>query len=190
MIIQCPSSPRLIKSMSDLEEKVIIDDILNKLVNDVVYKVKSEPLILKKDLRFIKLQEKQQFITFIQNFTFYILLKFKLLIYFKLFTLDEVYYKTHNNGFKKETNIQLFCTEKYLKILNLKVYYEYIHTFEKQHNMLIIKLINKKSVFLKSKNTDIIYDLLIKNMHYHVRYNKIDYNLSKVIQFKKSVKVY
>ena len=190
MIIQCPSSPRLIKSMSDLEEKVIIDDILNKLVNDVVYKVNSKQIILQKDLRFIKLQEKQQFITFIQNFTFYILLKLKLLIYFKLFTLDEVYYKTNNNILKKETNIQLFCTEKYLKISNLKIYYEYIHTFQKHHNMFIIKLINKKSIFLKSRNTDIICDLLTKNMHYHVRYNKINYNLSKLIQFKKSIRVY
>jgi len=175
--------------MSDLEEKVIIDDILNKLVNDVVYKVKSKSIILKKDLRFIKLQEKQQFFTFLQNFTFYILLKLRLLIYFKLFTLDEVHYKKNNNTFKKETNIQLFCTEKYLKISNLKIYYEYIHTFQKEHNMLIIKLINKKSIIVKSKNTDVLYDLFIKNMDYHVRYNKINYNLSKVIQFKKSVKV-
>ena len=190
MIIQCPSSPRLIKSMSDLEEKTVICDILNEIVNDIVYNVKSKPVILKKDLRFIKLQEKQQFFTFLQNFTFYILLKLRLLIYFKLFTLDEVYYKTNNNILKKETNIQLFCTEKYLKISNLKIYYEYIHTFQKEHNMLIIKLINKKSIIVKSKNTDVLYALFIKNMHYHLRYNKINYNLSKVIQFKKSVKVY
>ena len=190
MIIQCPSSPKLIKSMSDLEEAKIIDDILNTLINDVVNNLQTTSIVLKKDLKYVKLKQKLNIFISIQNLIFYFFLKWKILFYFKLFTLDTVYYKTKNNQIQKAQNIHFFCNDKYFKIANLKIYYEYIYTLQIYNDNLIIHFINKSTLIFKKKDIHIIHNLIIKNMNYHIRYNKINYNLSKVIPFKHTISVY
>ena len=189
MLVPCPESPKLVKSLSDVEIETVVDSVLNDIVDKaVMFSKKVAVSSNKKNLRYIKLSEKQNVFVALHNVIFFLLLKFRIIFYQKKYAVNATYLS--QDGSHKSKMCALVCTDKYLLIGNTQIYYEYIASIRYNPHCVFIKLVNDKVLFLKSKCAEIIYKTVSSNLQYHVRYNKINCNVSKYKSFKKTVTVY
>lgn len=184
-IVPCPSSPKLVKSMSEVELESIVDEVLNNIIDQVVPKEKTK---YKQDLKYIKLSEKQNIFAMLKNFIFYILVQLQLIYYAKIFDVQLVYSDSKEKIFHKQAKV--ICTESYLSIGTFSSNYEYIKFLNCTKDHVYIKYITNKSILIKSREAKKLFDIISKNLNYHVRYNKIDYNISKYMPIKDTVSVY
>ena len=100
MITPCPASPKLIKSMSDLEEEIVINEVLESIIDNVVKsaQVYKQRQIIKKKLKYVRLQEKQYLFTYLKNIMFYVINNlFTFLFYIPITFIFNHYLKGNND---------------------------------------------------------------------------------------------
>ena len=185
-LVPCPSPPILVKSMSDVETDTIVDLLLQDIIDNVV-KTHSVANHVK-DLRYVKLNERQNIFDTLQNFIFYLLLKFQIIFYRRQFPATVTF--VAKNGSHTSKRARLKCTDKYFCVDRTRVFYEYISRVYFNNSCVFINLIDGQVILLKSKQTWGIYKTISRNLQYHVRYNKIDINISKYKNIKNTVTVY
>lgn len=189
-IFPCPSSPKLVKTMSTVEAESVVENVINELIQSVVDEIEPIPKIkkIKKDLRYVKIQEAQSFITVLRNFIFYILVQLNLIFYTRTYDVEVV--DVDNNNNIKYYQEKLICYDNFFTIGHLKIEYEYLKIFNHNANCVFLKFITGKSLVITSKKSKEIFDVISQNMNYHIRYNKIDLNISNYIKLKDDITVY
>lgn len=186
-IVPQPSSPKLLKSMSDMEVNSITDDIINDIMNSVI-KTSIKPLPKIKNLRYVSRLQTEKMRTIIENVIFYLMITLGIYKYNKEFAVEMIKFKEDNTY---ETKVSLLrCTDEYFEINDTKINYEYILNIDRNARCVFVKLVNTKSYILKSVEAKTIFDTLSKNMNYHMRYHKIDINISKYIPIRDSILIH
>ena len=119
--------------MSDVELNSIVNEVLDEIVDNVVSKNEK---VYQKNLKYIKLNERQNIFVIIQNFIFYIMLQLELIIYSKTYDIEIVYTDKENNMCYQKS--LLVCTDKSFSIGNHSTNYEYIKLIQMYQNKIIL----------------------------------------------------
>ena len=187
IIPDIPMSPRLIRCSSDSsieknEEYDDIEDIIDKLVNDVCDQMTNKRKIFK----YVRIISNQSLVYIFINMIYYIFSKYKLLKYKKIFKvkyicckIDETVYKLHS------TSIQLFDNCFQLNN-NFKIPYEYMKTVNYENNYILLNLIpnerNITKIYIQTNDNKYIFSKISSNMNYHVRYHPLNQTAIKYFQ--------
>ena len=198
LIPDVPSSPRLIKSesMSSIEsyssQEDVIDSILNDLIDDICDSLSEKK---KSVYKYVRIQ-RQALVYTLVNYLYFICTAIKLIKYHRIYRVKDAVCLVDNQHMKlKVDNIHI--RDDCVQLNRLKIPYEYIKYIQKHEKKIMLTLIpNERSVnkiMINTKQDDVnVLKKINTNMHYHMRYHKLDNNAIKYYQkfFRSPIETY
>lgn len=188
---EMPESPKLIKS----EDEDIVNDLIKEIVDCVcnTCEIYQNPKIENENLKYtsVEIKKKEHFLYFIINYCYNILTYMFNIQYLKKIEHVKIAYKLNNKKIVMQNMSNLEIYDNVLQInSDIKIAYEFIISISKlDNNIVCLNLIqnnfNIKKIYLKSKYYDVLYNKIVNNMNYHVRYNPI---LTSVVNKYKTIK--